>query len=157
VEKTDLEAALQSMMQLNDKASKALQRPGVHAVTDITGFGLLGHAWEMASQSRAGMRFRFDTLPLLPHARRYAEQGHMTGGARRNEKYLMPHVTIQRELDRFDREILWDPQTSGGLFAAIDPELWPALSALAPDVRFWRIGEVTERVSSEAQIRLEVD
>ena len=80
----------------------------------------------------------------------------MTGGARRNEEYLMPHVTIQRELDRFDREILWDPQTSGGLFAAIDPALWPALAALAPDVTFWRIGEVTDRVSDEAQVKLEV-
>jgi selenide,water dikinase len=144
------------MMQLNDKASQALQHPGVHAVTDITGFGLLGHAWEMASQSRAGMRFHFDTLPQLPHARHYAEEGHMTGGARRNEKYLMPRVTIQLELDRFDREILWDPQTSGGLFAAIDPALWPALAALAPDVTFWRIGEVTDRVSDEAQVKLEV-
>lgn len=157
VEQTDLEAALQSMMQLNDRASQALQRPGVHAVTDITGFGLLGHAWEMASQSLTGMRFHFDALPQLPKAQYYAAEGHMTGGARRNETYLMPHVTLWHKLDRFEREILWDPQTSGGLFAAIDPELWPTLSALAPDVRFWRIGEVTERVGSEAQVRLEVD
>src|SRR5579859_78443 len=157
VEKADLEAALQSMMQLNDRASQALQRPGVHAVTDITGFGLLGHAWEMASQSLTGMRFHFDALPQLPNTQRYAAEGHMTGGARRNETYIAPHVMLQRELDRFEREILWDPQTSGGLFAAIDPALWPALSALAPDVRFWRIGEVTERMSSEAQVLLEVD
>jgi selenide,water dikinase len=157
VEKADLEIALQSMMQLNDKASQALQRPGVHAVTDITGFGLLGHAWEMAEQSLVGMRFHFDALPQLPNTYRYAAEGHMTGGARRNENYFTAHVTIQRELDRFAREILWDPQTSGGLFAAIDPEVWPALSALAPDVKFWRIGEVTEPVRSEAQVRLEVD
>ena len=159
VEETDLQAALQSMMQLNDKASQALQRAGagVHAVTDITGFGLLGHAWEMASQSRTGMRFHFDALPQLPHARRYAEQGHITGGARRNDKYFMSRVAFQRELDRFDREILWDPQTSGGLFAAIDPALWPALAALAPDVMFWRVGEVMDRVSDEAQVKLEVD
>lgn len=157
VEQADLEAALQWMMQLNEGASQALQRPGVHAVTDITGFGLLGHAWEMASQSLTGMRFHFDTLPQLPHALRYAKEEHMTGGARRNERYFMPHVTLQRELDRFEREILWDPQTSGGLFAAIEPTLWPALSALAPDVTFWHVGEVTERVSSEAQVRLEVD
>ena len=156
VEKSDLETALQSMMRLNDKASQALQHPGVHAVTDITGFGLLGHAWEMATQSRAGMRFYFDALPQLPNARRYAEEGHMTGGARRNEKFFMPHITFQRELDRFEREILWDPQTSGGLFAAIDPALWPALAALAPDVTFWHIGEVTDRVDDEAQVKLEV-
>jgi selenide, water dikinase len=157
VEKADLDTALQSMMQLNDRAGQALQRPGVHAVTDISGFGLLGHAWEMASQSLAGMRFRFDALPQLPNVRHYAREGHMTGGARRNESYFMPHVTMQRELDRFDREILWDPQTSGGLFAAIDPALWPALSALAPGVTFRRIGEVTQRVDDEAHVRLEVD
>lgn len=156
VEQADLEAALQSMMQLNDRASEALQRTGVHAVTDISGFGLLGHAWETASQSLAGMRFHFDALPQLPHTQRYAKEGHLTGGARRNEAYFAPRVTIERELDRSELEILWDPQTSGGLFAAINPVLWPALATLAPDVTFWRIGEVTARVSSEAQVRLEV-
>lgn len=144
VEAADLDAALQSMMRLNDLASQALQRPGVHAVTDITGFGLLGHAWEMASQSRASMRFDYDVLPLLPHVRRYIEAGNIPGGARRNEKFLRPHVLVDERLSRLDREILWDPQTSGGLFAAIDPAIWPELAALAPETTFWRIGEVME-------------
>src|SRR6266705_3761245 len=63
---SDLDAATTSMMQLNRQASQALSQlgAGVHAVTDITGFGLLGHAWEMAAQSMAGMRFEFDALPL---------------------------------------------------------------------------------------------
>ncbi len=156
VESSDLDAALQSMRQLNRKASQALSRPGVHAVTDITGFGLLGHAWEMASQSLTGMRFQFDALPLLPHARHYAELGCITGGAHRNETYLSPHVHIDERLDAFDRELLWDPQTSGGLFAAVDPKVWPALATLAPDVMFWLIGEVTERVEDEAKVVLEV-
>lgn len=156
VEAGDLKAALQSMMQLNRKASQALLRPGVHAVTDITGFGLLGHAWEMASQSLTSMRFQYNALPLLPHVRHYAELGCITGGAHRNQDYLSTHVRIDERLDRFDREILWDPQTSGGLFAAIDPAIWPAIAALAPDVTFWRIGEVTERVQDEAKVVLEV-
>ena len=156
VDESDLAAAVQSMMQLNRKASQALLRPGVHAVTDITGFGLLGHAWEMASQSRTGMRFEYDALPLLPHARYYAEQGYIPGGSYRNETYLMPHVRISQRLDTSDRELLWDPQTSGGLFAAIDPTLWPTLVAMAPNVPFWRIGEVTERVGDEAHVLLEV-
>src|SRR5205085_10545112 len=86
VAENDLDAAIMSMMQLNRKASQALLEAGagVHAVTDITGFGLLGHAWEMASQSLVGMRFQFDALPLLPGARRYAELGHINGGAHRN-------------------------------------------------------------------------
>src|SRR5579864_9218893 len=127
VEKADLDSALQSMMQLNDKASQALQRPGVHAVTDITGFGLLGHAWEMASQSLTGMRFHFDAVPQLPHARHYAELGCIPGGAHRNEAYLTPHVHIHDSVDAFNREILWDPQTSGGLFAAVNADAWEAI------------------------------
>lgn len=156
VDESDLAAAVASMMQLNRKASQALQRPGVHAVTDITGFGLLGHAWEMASQSLCGMRIEYDTLPLLPNARRYAKLGHVTGGAERNASYFMPHVRIDERLNEVDREILWDPQTSGGLFASIEPSLWPALAALAPDVMFWRVGEVTQRVQDETHVLLEV-
>lgn len=156
VDESDLAAAVASMMQLNRNASQALQRPGVHAVTDITGFGLLGHAWEMASQSLCGMRIEYDTLPLLPNARRYAKLGHVTGGAERNASYFMPHVRIDERLNEVDREILWDPQTSGGLFASIEPSLWPALAALAPDVVFWRVGEVTQRVQDETHVLLEV-
>lgn len=158
VQASDLEVAIQSMMQLNRNASQALAHAGVavHAVTDITGFGLLGHAWEMAAQSLAGMRIEYDALPLLPGARRYAERGHITGGARRNETYLAPHIRIDERLDAIDREILWDPQTSGGLFAAIDPTVWPTLAALAPEVVFWRIGKVTERKQVEAHVLLEV-
>ena len=156
VAEDDLQAAIQSMKQLNREASEALRRDGVHAVTDITGFGLLGHAWEMASQSRVGMRFAFDALPLLPNARHYAEIGCIPGGAQRNEAYLAPHVRFAEYIDMIDREMVWDPQTSGGLFAAIDPALWPALAALAPTVKFWRIGEVMERITQEEQVLLEV-
>jgi selenide,water dikinase len=158
VTESDLNAAVTSMMQLNRQASQALQRPGtgVHAVTDITGFGLLGHAWEMASQSLVGMRFNFDALPLLSNARHYAELGCITGGAHRNSEYLAPHVRFSEQRDELDRELLWDPQTSGGLFAAIDPALWPSLAKLAPEVTFWRVGEVTGQVQDEEHVLLEV-
>ncbi len=154
----DFQAALQSMQRLNRRASEVLVQAGsgVHAVTDITGFGILGHSWEMAVQSRTGMRFDFAQLPLLPGIRHYIEQDSITGGARRNETYLTSHVRIHERLSPIEREILWDPQTSGGLFAAIDPALWPSLQSLAPDVMFWQIGEVTERVADEAHVRLEV-
>lgn len=158
VAEDDLQAAVASMTQLNRAASEALVRAGkgVHAVTDITGFGLLGHSWEMAAQSLAGMCFSYDALPLLPHAHHYAELGTIPGGAGRNQEFLLPHVRINKQLNEIDRAILWDPQTSGGLLAAIDPALWPTLSALAPQVVFWRIGEVTERVEDEASVLLEV-
>ena len=154
----DFQAALQSMQRLNRRASEVLVQAGaaVHAATDITGFGILGHSWEMAAQSRAGMRFDFTQLPLLPGIHHYIERGCTTGGARRNEAHLTPHVRINEQLSSIERELLWDPQTSGGLFAAIDPSLWPSLQSLAPDVTFWRIGEVTEQVADEAHVRLEV-
>jgi selenide,water dikinase len=156
VEADDLEAAVQSMMRLNRVASIALQRPGVHAVTDITGFGLLGHAWEMASQSRVGMHFAFDALPLLPHVPHYAEIGTVPGGSYRNEEFLEPHIRFSKQVGDAERVILWDPQTSGGLFAAIDPAIWPEIKALSPDVPFWRIGEVTAHVEHEIDVLLEV-
>jgi selenide, water dikinase len=164
VEAEDLDAALQAMMRLNDRARRGLSRPGVHAVTDISGFGLLGHAWEMASQSGASrasgvsMRFFFDALPLLPHVRRYIEQDCIPGGARRNEAYVRTHVVWHQRLGRVEREILWDPQTSGGLFAAIDPVVWPELARLSLQehgVQFWHIGEVSEAAQA-APAALEV-
>jgi selenide,water dikinase len=66
-------------------------------------------------------------------------------------------VRCNEGLEEADREILWDPQTSGGLFAAIEPALWPKIAVLAPEVMFWRIGEVTERVPDEAHVLLEVN
>jgi len=110
----------------------------------------------MASQSLSGMRIEYDALPLLPNVRHYADAGHVTGGAQRNASYLMSHVRIDERLNEVDREILWDPQTSVGLFAAIEPALWPELATLAPETLFWRIGEVTVRVQDEAQVLLEV-
>lgn len=158
VEQDDLDAAVQSMMRLNREASQALLRlgSGVHAATDITGFGLLGHAWEMAAQSRANMSFSFAALPLLPGARHYAEIGAFPGGMERNEEYLTPRVHFDKGLGNVERVILFDPQTSGGLFAAIDPASWPRLAELAPDVSFWRIGTVTAQVEHEAKVFLEV-
>ncbi|GCE49111.1 selenophosphate synthase [Thermosporothrix hazakensis] len=158
VQEADLHAAIQSMMQLNRRASEALVAAGnaVHAVTDITGFGLLGHAWEMAVQSKVTMRFSVDALPLLPGALHYVELGCIPGGAGRNEEYLAQRVRFAANVSEDQRILFWDPQTSGGLFAAIDPEVWPKLAAIAPDVTFWRIGEVGEQVDNEAQVLLEV-
>lgn len=158
VEDDDLQTAIRSMTQLNLRASEALIQGGnlVHAATDITGFGLLGHALEMASQSLVGMRFAYDALPSLAGARRYAELGCIPGGAQRNAQYLAPRVQISASIDQIAQALLWDPQTSGGLFAAIDPQLWKELPALAPDVHFWRIGEVTEPVETEKHVMLEV-
>ena len=154
----DMIAAIQSMTTLNRRASELLVQAGsaVHAVTDITGFSLLGHAWEMASQSLTNMRFDYSALPLLPHIRHYAEAGCIPGGTKRNERALHPHIHFDANLRSLDQAILFDPQTSGGLFAAIDPALWDTLTQ-QKEVKFWRIGEVTEVVSDQASVVLEIE
>ena len=102
------------------------------------------------------MRFDYHALPLLPTIRHYAELGCIPGGTGRNQRSLQAHVRCGDNLGELDQAILFDPQTSGGLFAAIDPSLWPSLSE-QKDVTFWRIGEVTELVNNPDLIVLEVE
>jgi selenide,water dikinase len=157
VREEDMAAAVQSMTRLNRRASEVLVQAGsgVHAATDITGFGILGHAWEMAAQSLTSMRFHFADLPLLPNIQYYAELGCIPGGTGRNRRSLQAHVHFDDGLGRIEQAILFDPQTSGGLFAAIDPVLWPELSE-QKDVSFWRVGEVTELVDDQERVVLVV-
>jgi selenide,water dikinase len=154
----DMQAAVQSMTRLNRRASEVLVQAGsaVHAVTDITGFSLTGHAWEMALQSQAGMRFDYQALPFLPNVRHYAEAGCVPGGTGRNARHLRSHVRFGSHLGAIEQTLLFDPQTSGGLFAAIDPALWPEL-ADREDVTFWRVGEVTGQVEGQAEIQIIIE
>ncbi|HEY7413722.1 MAG TPA: selenide, water dikinase SelD [Ktedonobacteraceae bacterium] len=157
VHEDDIAAAIQSMTRLNRHASEVLVQagPAVHAVTDVTGFSLLGHAWEMAAQSLTNMRFDSAAMPFLPNVRHYAEADCIPGGTGRNERSLRAHVRFENNLSRIDQTLLFDPQTSGGLLAAIDPSLW---SRLPQDegVRFWRIGEVTDLASDQEHIILTI-
>jgi selenide,water dikinase len=116
-------AAIAGMRTLNRSASETLQGmgEGVHAVTDVTGFGLAGHAWEMADRSGARAVLETDRLPLYDGALAAAERGVRTGGDKRNREYLHGHV-ISEALDALDA-LCFDPQTSGGLLAAVAPEL----------------------------------
>ncbi|GHO90834.1 selenide, water dikinase [Reticulibacter mediterranei] len=157
VHEDDMAAAVRSMTTLNRRASELLVQAGsaVHAVTDITGFSLLGHAWEMAAQSLTAMRFDYASLPLLPNVRVYAEAGCVPGGTGRNRRSLNGRVQLGSHLSELDQAVLFDPQTSGGLFAAIDPALWSTLEA-QQEVTFWRIGEVGEKVNDQQQVILTV-
>jgi selenide,water dikinase len=117
-------AATAGMRRLNRLASEALQAlgPATHAVTDVTGFGLLGHAWEMAE--RAGVRFalRAGSLPLYDGALEVAGAGTRTGGDARNREHLEGRVAIGPDVGDALEAIGFDPQTSGGLLAAIAPD-----------------------------------
>jgi len=99
----------------------------VHACSDVTGFGLLGHALEMAAGSGVTLVLRAGKLPLLPGARRLAEQGFLTGGCRRNRDYLADKVGIDPAVGRALTEIAFDPQTSGGLLIAVPKDQGPRL------------------------------
>ncbi len=119
-----LAAAVTSMTTLNAAAARAFRsmEPAVHACTDITGYGLLGHALEMATQSGVALRFDLARIPWLPGARALAAAGHTPGGTGRNQEAVAPHVVYEGAVGPVDRLLLCDPQTSGGLLAAIAPD-----------------------------------
>lgn len=115
-------AAIKSMTSLNAAGSELMVRFGAHAATDITGFGLLGHAHEMASASGVTIRINAACLPLLPQAVELAAAGMNPGGANDNREFIKPHALIEASVDRMLDPLLYDPQTSGGLFIAIAPD-----------------------------------
>ena len=112
--------AISSMVALNSEAGVLLQAMGARACTDVTGFGLAGHASEMAAAS-SGVRLEFDagSLPLLPGTARLAEAGLVTGGSRRNREFLGRKLRLSRDLEPAVAEAVIDPQTSGGLLVSL--------------------------------------
>ena len=140
-----LAAAIASMKRLNDVASRLAVAAGVRAGTDITGFGLLGHADEIAAKS--GVRIVLDSaaLPWLPGAREYAAAGVATGGRGRNRDYFAPHITMSDGVDESLRGLLFEAETSGGLLLALPPDTVTAfLAACANEGQpAWQVGQVT--------------
>jgi len=120
-------AAVASMIALNNTASATMRSFPVHACSDVTGYGLLGHAFEMASGSGVTLVLEARTMPLLPGARRLAGQGHLTGGCRRNSDYLKDKIAIDRSVNGRLVDIALDPQTSGGLLIALPADHGDAL------------------------------
>jgi len=116
-------AAIAGMRRLNRLAAEQLhalpEQP--HAVTDVTGFGLLGHAWEIAERSGVRIELDGDALPFYPGALETAEAGVRTGGDARNRSHLEGHVIS--DAPPAVEALTFDPQTSGGLLAAVSPEL----------------------------------
>jgi selenide,water dikinase len=145
----DLTAATQSMLTLNRAAADAARAAGgTHAATDITGFGLLGHAAEMAEKSGVALRVFADAVPLLPGAENYAAAGHIAGGLGRNRAFFTSHgggIRFAPEVDPTLQTLLFDPQTSGGLLVAVAPDRAAAIRAAfaAAGLPLWQIGSVT--------------
>ena len=140
----DLDVAIDQMRTLNRIASEVLVAAGVTAATDVTGFGLLGHGLEMARGS--GTRFVFDasSLPALAGVMDLARAGVETGGAAHNRRYVQPALTVAENVSPDLVTLAHDPQTSGGLLAAVAPERIDAVEADlgARSVPAWRIGRV---------------
>lgn len=119
-EKIHLDKAAEWMAELNMKASEIAVGSGVNAMTDVTGFGLLGHLCEMTGSS-FGAELNFNSIPLMEGAKKYAEMMLFPGGSVRNEKYFKDKVDA-KNLSDFERMLLFDAQTSGGLLISVPEE-----------------------------------
>jgi len=118
----DTAAVIESMKTLNAAAARAMVQTGVHAATDITGFGLLGHLFEMLEASGVAGEIDAAQAPLLPGALVHASDGVNTGGGRSNAAYLGERVRFEAGVPEELRVTLYDPQTSGGLLIAVAAE-----------------------------------
>ena len=115
-----LALSVKSMTTLNRKAAEAMiEVSGVHACTDVTGFGLLGHACEMIEGSGVGLKIVASAVPCFPGLRELVEIGFVPGGLYRNKTFRMPMVDVNPECPEWLLDILFDPQTSGGLLIAL--------------------------------------
>jgi selenide,water dikinase len=141
-----LQAAIDSMVKLNRRAAELASSVGLHSATDITGYGLLGHADELARNSGVALQIVLEQVPLLPGAYEYAQQGIFPGGLGRNRDYLLGagSVRLAPDLEAARAQLLFDPQTSGGLLFAL-----PGQAAATLRERFavagepiWTIGRV---------------
>lgn len=122
--------ALAVMTALNKTAAECLEGFPVHAVTDITGFGLLGHALELAQASGVQLRLDAGRVPVLPAAREYAALGLVPAGSHANRNFCEKSLKLAPDLDPVTLDLLSDPQTNGGLLIAVAPDSAEALLAL---------------------------
>jgi selenide,water dikinase len=122
-----MELALKTMRMLNRAAAEAMVETSVHACTDVTGFGLLGHLREMCAGARLDAEIDFEAMPVLPGVRQLAEAGIAPGATLDNLEHFSPHVDWARQRSRAEKLILADAQTSGGLLIAVASEEAAAL------------------------------
>jgi selenide, water dikinase len=143
---SDLQTAVDQMRTLNRAASEVLVEGGVVAATDITGFGLLGHGLEMARASETRFVFDAAALPALPGALELARAGVETGGAAHNRRFVASSISIGEGVPDELVTLAHDPQTSGGLLAAIAPDRLSDIEGALDlaGVPHWRVGAVEE-------------
>ena len=148
------DAAYAHMATLNKAAGDAVRQVSdVHACTDITGFGLLGHSFEMAEGSGVTIRLHSKALPLMDEALDMAEMGIIPSGAYRNMDYVKPHLAVLPSAQQALLDLAADPQTSGGLLVALPREQAERLLSLLRPFAPWSaiVGEVSARKASELE------
>ena len=139
----DVEASIASMLTLNRKACEAMLQFDVHGCTDVTGFGLIGHAREMALASGVTLEIEVDRLRFLDGALEYARLGAIPGGLKNNREFAACSVETARDLAPELEDLLYDPQTSGGLLISLPDADAAALVSAFPDA--YAIGRVLPR------------
>lgn len=153
IDEAGLEPALLEMERLNAAAGRLALEHGVHAATDVTGFGLAGHALGMARASGVGLRIEFARLPVHDGFFELVKKGISTGCTDANESNVSPVLTDRAGLDRVRRELLFDPQTSGGLLLSTPPgQAEPLLAALVDGGH--RAAEIGEVLPGPARIEI---
>lgn len=143
--KEDIRQAVTVMSLLNKKAKEALSGFNVNACTDVTGFGLAGHLMEMAKGSKKEMELFVDKVPLLDNVRVFAGMGMVPGGAHKNRRFFEAWLHIDKGIQREMVDLVFDPQTSGGLLVSLDEDQGGQLvdQMHASDQDAWIIGRVT--------------
>ncbi len=152
----DLAGAVDQMRTLNRTASEVLVANGIAGATDVTGFGLLGHGLEMARASGTWFVFDAAKLPALTGARDLARAGVETGGAAHNRRFVLPALHLGHDIPAELVVLAHDPQTSGGLLAAIPPDRLEAVTAAldAAGVEHWGVGHVEVAQDREGSVAL---
>jgi selenide,water dikinase len=150
----ELEVAIDGMIMLNRAAAEVMLDVGVSACTDITGFGLVGHALELAEASEVGIKLNMPTLPVYPHVAEMAEIGLIPEGSYRNRDYYFSRVDGQAACEQFHLDLLSDPQTSGGLLLTVAADKLPLLTQHlnARQVPAYQIGEVVAQSAGRLQL-----
>ncbi len=150
-EEKDLQFAGKLMAELNKDAQQALQGLEAHACTDVTGFGLLGHAAEMARGSKVSIELFSWEFPIIPAAKSFAEMGVIPAGAYRNAEYVKPMVQRGPRVEQAAYDLATDPQTSGGLLIALKEQDAPVfLERFGKDAGYAAIiGQVVSRAEKE--------
>jgi selenide,water dikinase len=143
---------LASATQLNTPGIALGREQGVHALTDVTGFGLLGHLLEVCRASQVGARVAFERLPFLPHVLDIAREGSITGASARNWASHGEEVDLSPAIDDARRALLADPQTSGGLLVACSPEAVETVLALFRGEGFGQAAVIGECVAGPARV-----